>query len=142
DNRPPRLQRGFMRVSYRVLPLLTTMLFTGCAPLALRRPATPPGEREVAIIEVANKNFEDLVIYWRKAEIDIPLGVVPGMTSRRFFANPAMLGDGLGAQLSAGLRGQRAIQVSSHFDAGPRARVSWVVDYKLGTSAVVVTRAR
>ncbi len=127
-----------MRRLLRVLPILTTTVVIGCVPMVLQRPATPPAARDGAVVEVTNKNFEDLVVYWRKGEIDIPLGVASGMTTGRFVIPPALMGNGLGVQLAIGPRGQRASRVSSVFDAGPRATVSWIVDYRLGTSAVVV----
>lgn len=74
----------------------------------------------------------------RLSNSDITLGVAPGMTSRRFVVPPALLGDGLGVRLAIGLRGQRATQISSEFDAGPQATITWIVDYRLGASTVVV----
>jgi hypothetical protein len=93
---------------------------------------------ETTIIEVTNNNFEDFVVYWRKGEVDIALGVANGMTTRRFVVSPALRGDGLGVYLAMGPRGQRASIVSTVFDLPSRATASWIVDYRNGLTTVVV----
>jgi hypothetical protein len=93
---------------------------------------------EATIVEVTNNNFEDLVVYWRKGEVDIALGVATGMTTRRFAISPALRGDGLGVSLAIGPRGRRAAVVSTTFDLPSRATASWVVDNKAGLTTVVV----
>lgn len=127
-----------MRAVYRSLIVLTTCYVTACVPLAGRGSHEPGPRQEVTLIEVTNNNFDDLVVYWRKGEVDIALGVANGMTTRRFIITPALLGDGMGVQLALGRRGERAGHVSSVFDLRPRARASWIVDYPGGLSTVVV----
>jgi hypothetical protein len=90
------------------------------------------------VVEVTNNNFEDLVVYWRKGETDVALGVVDGMTTRRFAISPALLGDGLAIKLAIGVRGQRASHASTVFALSPRATAAWIVDHRAGLSTVVV----
>jgi hypothetical protein len=113
-------------------------LFVGCATVTPTRRATPTDVRAGALLAVTNNHFEDLVVYWRKGEVDVALGAVGGLTARRFSVPPALLGDGLNARLSAGRRGQRATLVSPAFDAGHRATITWIVDQVGGGYAVVV----
>jgi hypothetical protein len=112
------------------LPFLTLTLTIGCATAMPTRRATPADARAVALLAVTNNHFEDLVVYWRKGDVDVALGVVGGLTERRFGVPPALLGDGLNVRLSAGRRGQRSTLVSPAFDAGHRATISWILDYQ------------
>lgn len=127
-----------MHAKYRSFILLTTIFVVACLPIAGQGANAPKPRPELTLIEVTNNNFEDLVVYWRKGEVDIALGVADGMNTRRFIITPAMLGDGIGVQLAIGPRGQRATHASSMFDLQPRAIASWIVDYRAGLSSVVV----
>lgn len=126
-----------MRALSRLLMVVTTTFTIACLPIS-----TPGGgphpSRNAAVVEVTNNNFEDLVVYWRKGQIDVALGVANGMTTRRFAVPPALLGDGLTIQLAIGARGQRASHASTVFDLPPRAIAAWIVDYRAGLSTVVV----
>ena len=109
----------------RALPLLLGVL-TACA-----RTGAVPSDRGLvargALIEVANEDLSDLVIYLVRGETPIPLGVVSGFSRRTFLIRPSQLGDGGSIVLGAGARGRSVERLTQPIDVAPGKIVSWTL---------------
>lgn len=115
------------RLALVALPLVMVPLLTaGCAgrPDPFARNVSVAG-REVAHLEVRNRNTEDVVVYATRGSIRYRLGTVPGLADESFVVNAAVVDDGLTLLLAAAPVGSNRSYQTPPLALSPGDRVVW-----------------